>query len=245
MGRVASLFVPLVPKRAVVPILQGPARGIRWLVGSGMPNFWLGTYEREKYEAFSRELKPGMVVYDIGANVGIYTVLACRAVGPNGSVFSFEPATMNVFYLIQNVRLNEFRNCQVIPKAVSNAVGMMGFELTQESCLGKIDPNGLLHVPATSLDSFCHAGNNPAPQLIKIDVEGEEYAVLRGGVRILLEAGPIIFLATHGKKIHADCRRFLEELGYSLEYLAPDEIIAKKRAKAPHPNGAMACPSPS
>jgi len=53
LGRFVGPLALAMPKSAVVPILQGPARGIRWLVGSGMPNFWLGTYEREKYGLFS------------------------------------------------------------------------------------------------------------------------------------------------------------------------------------------------
>ena len=227
LGRAFGPLSLYVPKRAVVPIIQGPARGIRWVVGSGMPNFWLGTYEREKYEAFSRELRPGMVVYDVGANVGIYSVLACRSVGANGSVFSFEPATMNLFYLNRNIRLNHFCNCEVVPKAVSSSDGTVQFEFTGESCLGRISADGLLRVPSTTLDSFCHNGK-PMPQLLKIDVEGAEYDVLSGCVRVLLNAKPTIFLATHGETVHADCCRLLQELGYTLQFLMRDEIIARK-----------------
>jgi hypothetical protein len=72
LGRFIGPLASAVPKSAVIPIVQGPARGIRWLVGSGMQNFWLGTYEREKYELFYKALSLGMVVYDIGANTGIY-----------------------------------------------------------------------------------------------------------------------------------------------------------------------------
>jgi FkbM family methyltransferase len=226
LGRVLGPLALAVPKRAVVPIIQGPARGIRWVVGSGMPNFWLGTYEREKYEAFSKTLHPGMVVYDIGANVGIYTVLACRSVGPTGRVFAFEPATMNLFYMNENIRANRFLNCQVVPKAVGDEDGTVRFEFN-ESCLGKVSPDGLVQVPSTSLDSFWSLGN-PLPQLVKIDVEGAEYDVLKGGLRVLFKAKPTIFLATHGQKVR-DCCQMLEELGYSLQYLAADEIVALPR----------------
>jgi len=76
LGPFLAPFARAVPARAAVPILEGPARGIRWQVGAGMMNFWLGTYERKKMAAFAAELRPEMVVYDIGANVGAYTVLA-------------------------------------------------------------------------------------------------------------------------------------------------------------------------
>jgi FkbM family methyltransferase len=191
-----------------------------------MQNFWLGTYEREKYELFYKELSAGMVVYDIGANTGIYTVLACRSVGANGRVFAFEPATMNLFYLHENIRANRFINCEVIPKAVSNSDGGVQFEFAGESCLGRISADGLLRVPSTSLDSFVSAGK-PMPHLLKIDVEGAEYDVLTGATRVLLHAKPTIFLATYGEKVHAGCCSMLEKLGYTLQFLAVDQLIAR------------------
>jgi FkbM family methyltransferase len=167
-----------------------------------------------------------MVVYDVGANVGIYTVLACRSVGAEGRVFTFQPATMNLFYLNENIRANRFLNCEVIPKAVSNSDGTVAFEFGGESCLGRISADGLLRVPSTSLDSFVSSGK-PMPHLLKIDVEGAEHDVLVGATRVLLKARPTIFLATHGNKVHADCCDLLGKLGYTLAFLAPDEIIAR------------------
>jgi FkbM family methyltransferase len=225
-GWLVAPLVRFVPKKAVIPIFQGPARGIRWVVGSGMPNFWLGTYEREKYEAFSRELLPGQVVYDIGANVGIYTLLACRKVGNNGSVFAFEPASMNLFYLNSNIQANRFSNCEVIPKAVCNVDGTVQFELRNDACLGKVSTEGLIRVPSISLDSFVASGK-PLPDLIKIDVEGVEYEVLTGAQSVLSLARPVIFLAIHGEGIKSDCCNFLREFGYQLRFLALDEVIAR------------------
>jgi FkbM family methyltransferase len=126
--------------------------------------FRLGTYEREKYELFYKALSLGMVVSDIGANTGIYTMLACRSVGANGRVFAFEPATMNLLYLHENIRANRFVNCEVIPK--DNSDGTVQFEFGGESCLGSISTDGLLRVPSTSLDSFVSSGK-PMPHLLK------------------------------------------------------------------------------
>jgi FkbM family methyltransferase len=133
---------------------------------------------------------------------------------------------MNLFYLHENIRANRFVNCEVIPKAVSNSDGTVQFEFGGESCFGRISADGLLRVPSTSLDSFV-SGGKPMPHILKIDVEGAEYDVLTGATRVLLKAKPTIFLATHGENVHADCCGMLEKLGYTLRYLAPDEIIAR------------------
>src|SRR5437879_1133219 len=62
--------LPLVPDKITLPVVTGPARGMRWRRDACNACFWLGTYERAKCEAFVRELKPNDVFYDIGANSG-------------------------------------------------------------------------------------------------------------------------------------------------------------------------------
>ena len=227
LGWLIAPLTRFVPSGAVLPILQGPGRGIRWVVGSGMANFWLGTYEREKYELFHRAISRENVVYDIGANVGIYSVLACRTVGINGRVFAFEPSTTNLFYLNSNIRANRFSNCEVIPQVVSNTNGTVQFELGRGSCFGKISTDGSIRVPSISLDSFVTTGK-PLPDVMKIDVEGAEYEVLIGARTVISKAKPVIFLATHGEEIHARCCDLLRDFGYHLQLLAPDEVVARR-----------------
>jgi FkbM family methyltransferase len=191
-----------------------------------MANFWLGTYEREKVEAFHRELSPGSIVYDVGANVGIYTVLACRAVGQSGRVFAFEPVAANLEFLRRNIGVNRFANCEVVPKAVSDKNGTVSFASGGGSCLGKISDHGEYCVPSITLDSFVAEGH-PLPGLVKIDVEGAEAAVFEGAKETLAAARPVIFLATHGPEVHERCCSVLRFLGYSLDFLAADEILAR------------------
>jgi hypothetical protein len=98
-GRALRLPLRLIPRSLVVPILQGPLRGARWIVGSATHGCWLGCYERAKQQGFVRILAPGQVVYDLGANVGFYTLLAARRVGPTGEVHAFEPGAENLEFV--------------------------------------------------------------------------------------------------------------------------------------------------
>ncbi|MBN8636124.1 MAG: hypothetical protein J0M07_12425 [Anaerolineae bacterium] len=89
IGQLLRLPLALMPKSARVPILQGALRGRWWIAGSSNHGCWLGSYEFDKQQRLSAHVQPGMVVYDIGAHVGFYTLLAAQLVGPGGHVFSF------------------------------------------------------------------------------------------------------------------------------------------------------------
>lgn len=222
MGWVFKPFVNSLPHGTSFPILRGPARGIRWVPRSGTAKFWLGTYESSKYKAFAKELSSGAVVYDIGANVGIYTVLACHKVK---RVFAFEPSAMNLFHLHRNIEANQFSNCQIVPVAASDRCGTVQFDAVN-TCEGRISSNGSQKVQCVSLDSFV-ADGNPPPSLMKIDVEGAEYDVLVGAKETISRGRPVIFLATHGESVHAKCCKFLCDIGYQLQLLAFDEVVAR------------------
>ncbi len=81
----------LVPRGAVVPVLTGPMKGARWVVGAGTNGCWLGTYEPRTRHWLQAVLGRGRVFFDIGANVGFFTLLASRIVGEEGAVVAFEP----------------------------------------------------------------------------------------------------------------------------------------------------------
>jgi Methyltransferase FkbM domain len=110
---------------------------------------------------------------------------------------------------------------------VSDIDGIVQFEFGNGSCLGKISSDGPIRVPSISLDSFV-ANGKPLPNVMKIDVEGAEYEVLSGARKVISKARPIIFLATHGAKIHAQCCDFLLDHGYQLQLFAPDEVVARR-----------------
>jgi hypothetical protein len=69
----------------------GPIRGMRWRIGSSVHSCWLGSYEAAKFAVVARAVRPGMTVFDIGANAGYYTLLFSRLVGQRGNVVAVDP----------------------------------------------------------------------------------------------------------------------------------------------------------
>lgn len=214
-GRALRMPLRLVPRNCVLPILQGPARGFRWTVGSLTHGAWLGSYESEKQAACARLTRPGMVAYDLGANAGFYSLLLARLVGPTGRVIAFEPAPRNVSLLERHIALNAIRNITVAPLCVGDECNDVDFELEPNPCLGRVadGPTGF-RVRMTTVDSFVYAEGHPAPDILKIDVEGAESRVLTGMTTVLRAARPILMIELHGHEQARECHRLLQAAGY-------------------------------
>jgi FkbM family methyltransferase len=230
IGWALRLPLRLLPKGRTVPILTTAARGKRWILGSGPHSCWLGINERRKRSVFSKAVNAGDVVFDVGANVGSYTILASVLVGPRGRVIAFEPAPQNVAFLRQHVRINGLDNVEVVEAAVTEQSGSVRFHLDTDRVRGRVTSDGEYLARATSLDDVA-SECNAWPACIKIDVEGGEAAVLAGAARVLEEGRPIVFLATHGPDTHQQCCEILKGAHYSVGYVGPndDEIVAFPR----------------
>jgi FkbM family methyltransferase len=205
-------------------------------VGSASHGCWLGTYERQKQEFFARLVRPGSVVFDVGANVGLYTLLASARAGRDGRVFAFEPLLANLDYLREHLQLNDVNNVDVIPAAVGRSPGRASFAAAASRSMGRLDAAGVLEVEIVSLDDLSHSRDLPAPNLIKMDIEGGEVEALAGAEETLRAHRPAILLATHGWAKHQESCRFLRGLGYVVEALnggdpeETDELIATRTA---------------
>lgn len=232
-GRILRLPLCAVPKSAVVPILSGPARGIKWSTGAGVADFWVGTYETAKAELLARYVKPGGTVYDVGANVGFYSLLVSRLVGPTGRVVAFEPSPRNLSFLYHHLRVNRTANIEVREIAVSDCEGLTRFCVDGDPKRSKISDVGGITVRTTTLD--CLLGELPIPDLIEMDIEGAEYSALRGAERLLRKSFPVIFLSTHGQDVHRACCELLNSIGYELHPIGSesidttDELYCKKK----------------
>lgn len=217
-----------------MPISQGRMRGMKWVVGSGEHGYWLGWYEYRKREAFEREIKPNSVFFDIGANVGYFSLLAAKLSEPKGRVYAFEPLPRNIKFIRKHIALNHLaERISVIEAAVSDKSGSAHFDPGASTAMGHIASKGQLEVQLVSLDDLYSKGQLPVPDYMKVDVEGAEYEVLNGARKILQTERPILFLDTHTRSAHAKTVALLQELDYNLECIdgkaLPDskEILAK------------------
>jgi FkbM family methyltransferase len=208
------------------------------IVANGMP-MWVDTRDRvlsthllgeEIWEpaetaAFLSHAREGAWVFDVGANIGYYTLLGARAVGPSGLVHAFEPEPHNYEFLARNVAENGFGNVRPHNVAVSNVAGTMRLHL-DDANFGAHSfeadsvptPSGRsVDVLTVRLDDFAEeAARVETGILVKIDVQGAEGLVVEGGRRffalpritVIMEFWPVA-LARAG----ADARGLLEVLG--------------------------------
>jgi len=148
---------------------------------------------------FQQMLREGMAVIDVGAHIGIYTLLASSRVGPNGRVFSFEPTPATYELLRENVGRTAYRHWVTLHQnAVSDKAGRLSFAISKDSSRNnslffddKAERQEIVEVETVVLDQTIPEGQQI--DLVKIDAEGAEPAVIRGMVRIL-ERNPDIVL---------------------------------------------------
>lgn len=192
-------------------------------------DYWLGTYEIELQQAIRAQVKPGMVAYDVGANIGYITLLLAQAVGEQGQVFAFEALPSNVERLRGNLALNRMEGrVKVVPAAVVEATRPVRFLVGPSGGTGKAEGSAgrqelaygsTLEVAGISLDEFVYGQGQPAPQVIKLDIEGGEVLALPGMRRVLREARPVLLVELHGNESAQAAWRELKEAGYRLARL--------------------------
>lgn len=217
MGRSRGFheFIKVLFSPILVTIRSGPLRGRRWSLTTGM-NFLTGKYEPEKTATLAAEVRPGDVVFDIGAHVGYFTVLMSQAVGTAGRVYAFEPRPLNLRFLRRHIAVNGCSNVEILGVSVGDRPGPARLETRIGTGTGHISATGNVEVDMVSVDTLVDSGRLPAPTFMKIDVEGGEMNVLQGALRVLERHRPRMVLATHGDDIDRRCREFLTPLGYTM-----------------------------
>jgi FkbM family methyltransferase len=148
-------------------------------------NMVIGEFETADLMHFVAHVRPGDVVFDIGANLGAYCVPIGKAV-PHATVFAFEPIELNAALIEVSVLLNRLTNVDIVRMCVNDSSGTVEFSLAEDSAYSSMVDTGRkveverVKCDATSLDDFCADGRSPVPDVVKIDVEGAELKVLQG-----------------------------------------------------------------
>ena len=226
LSKVARSPLRIIPRSAVLPILSGPLKGKKWIIGSSRHLCWVGSYERLMQNLVVSEVGRGDILFDVGANVGFYSLLAAGLVG-SGKVFAFEPLSENVVYLRRHLHLNGINNVAVFELAIADQVGTAHFQDEESRAMGKLTPGGNRCVAVETVDSLLAQGKIAPPTFIKMDVEGAELKALLGARVCFDKHRPKLFLATHGEQIHEECYRLLRGWHYQLRSIAKEEDRAE------------------
>jgi FkbM family methyltransferase len=174
-----------------------------------------------------------MVFYDLGANIGFFSLLAAKLVGPSGGVVAFEPDPEIAARLRENASRNNFSWITVEQKAVWSAASVVTFSrmdplVSPDRGQGHVSAEAgvanSIRVEAISLDTY--SSGHPPPQFIKCDVEGAEVEVFRGAGRLLRENRPGILCELHSEEIHSSLLREFSAQGYRCLDCDSSHIVA-------------------
>jgi FkbM family methyltransferase len=226
---VIRLFYPF---GSIRTIHRGLLKGLRYKVAPEMGFTYAWAWGVEQWD-FSDLVRPGMCVYDIGANCGQSTLFLAKLVGTSGRVVAFEPVAKNFAILVSNIRLNPSLGVTPVCAAASERNGPVDFlfdsNLPTQGRVSHVEPSQTrpkaetISVRGIRLDEYI-SENWPAPQFLKIDVEGGAGAVLRGARSLIAHHGPTIYLELHGPEEQEE----VGELLSAFRYVASDQAPKKR-----------------
>jgi len=156
-----------------------------------------GVWAAAETELCKRELRPGMRVLDVGANIGYFTLLFARLVGPAGHVYAFEPEPRNLELLQRNVARNGYTNVTAVPKAVSCVSGSQRLYKSPDNLGDHRLAHGMIgrewvDVSVVALDEFF--ASDVRVDFIKLDIQGAECGALRGARALLARSTPLCLI---------------------------------------------------
>lgn len=206
--------------------------------------FYHGYFEREVIDFLQIALKPGCVALDVGANIGCHSLVMADLVGDSGRVLAFEPHPGVSARLRANIHLNCLHNVEVVPVALSSESGSQLLFAPTASASNQGQASLYrqnldteceeIRVPTATLDQIVDDHKLRKVDLMKIDVEGHEYQVLRGARRTLARFKPVLVFEFSDKLWRSagvtlsEVEAYLGSLGYALFVLRQGLIASIK-----------------
>jgi FkbM family methyltransferase len=193
-------------------------------------DYWLGTYEPELQAALRDFVPAGGIIYDVGANIGYVSLLLAKAAGKTGHIYAFEALPENAERWRSNIELNNLTDRMTLfAGAVTRTAGPVAFLVHASGGMGKVAGSAgrqehyqaEVTVEGISLDEFVYGRGNPAPQVIKMDIEGGEVLALPGMERVLKEARPLMLMELHGPESSQAAWETLNRAGYQVCWMKP------------------------
>jgi FkbM family methyltransferase len=196
-----------------------------------VPTAWdahlLGTHEPAVFRDLRSFVRRGGNVYDIGANVGLFSVRLAEWIGAEGWLYAIEPNPICVYFLRANLSKARARNFTIIPVAVSDQPCTLAFSLNYGSSLIGVGtdlpnarkPGHQIGVDGDRLDSLITTFRLRPPDFIKLDVEGAEAKAIAGMRETLETTRPSLMIELHGREAATATLQLLAPLGY--HYLRP------------------------
>jgi len=206
------------------------------LIGRAL--FWSGLthWEKETTAVFWQLAKQASCVLDVGANTGVYTLLACAA-SDTSRVVSFEPVPRVYQRLLRNVELNSWVDrCELRNEACSDHDGFARFHVPYDDVptSASLNPMGfrgysgeLVDIPVTTVDAVCSGTGRV--DVVKIDVEGYEDRVLYGMVATLARSMPTIIVECNPDCPYSAVEALLSDFGYHFYHLRPEGPVLTQR----------------
>jgi FkbM family methyltransferase len=200
-------------------------------------------FEKEETDYLSDVLNEGDVFVDIGANVGLFSLLASKIVGGEGKVLCFEPTPVTFSRLIENVKLNDFKNIHIKNLGLSDKQGKLNFYVSNNghdawNSFAPSQDNKLessIEVPVSTMDIEFKDIDKSKIKLVKIDVEGWEKFVLYGGKDFLVNYNPTVMVEfteentfNAGYPVH-DIYDIMQNYGYVWYTLANGKLVKETK----------------
>ena len=222
-----------------VQVESGLAKGLWLLLDLDVEGgYWIGSYEAKVQEILMRLCGLGSCFYDVGTSLGFFSLAVGSRVGPGGCVFGFEPEPENARRLRQMAARNKLEErVTIVEEAVWSAtVTEIPFQRGgRQNTYGGVVADGVTpilakgeirSVKAVSLDDFV-ADGHPAPNIIKIDVEGGECEVLKGARQVFLQHRPALVCEVHHEEASQWIATWLAEMNYAAEWHVPPELFPR------------------